>query len=277
MSWWKRGKEGMAQAETEEQKFKERQQRGNIFEFFQARGNTTTMVFLDPGAEEGEFSPFFFSRHSVYDERTGRTTRATCLGYTEGCPLCAQNKDPKTNLAVTAICRMPFNDRWHNEDQICRDKEGNQWVYEKRVLVLQWKALENVKRNYVNKGKDLRFWLVNVSRGRAGQECATGETFDFERKFDPKNLANLKLKGEPSEWDKPVDYVEYFKPLSVADFCKKFGLEIPVGAEGDPRNAPAAEQPQAQSSAPDPGIDDPFGGPSSESSGGGDSSNDDVF
>jgi len=221
-SWYLKGKNGWKKAQQVDEEAKARQAARGPLRFWLEPDSSAKVTFLDTPS-------FFIYEHNLQlDGKWGNYF--TCLKDFDTCPLCESGDRSSFAVVGTVISHKPWKDR-----------DGNVHKNTKMLFVARGKARDRVKKQ-IERRKDLKFCLYEISRGSSKNESSVGEDFEFIRKLSQKTLLKLVPEGEdPKEWLRPFDYEEVLAPKDPAELRKLVGLEDPVGSGEEIEDDPFAD------------------------------------
>ena len=214
--WFKTGKDGVDQAKREDEEAKQRRaSSGGPSRLWLKPDSSAKVVFLDT-------PKFFFHEHNLkLNNKWGNYF--TCLKDFDTCPICESGEHSSYCLVGTVIDTR----QWE-------DKDGNSHKNEKRLFVAKGKARQRLLKQIERRDGDLRLAVLECSRGTGSTESSVGEDYEFLGKLPVAKVKKLLPAGEKaSEFFKPFNYEELFKPKSKEELRKLMGAPDPVGANDD--------------------------------------------
>ena len=217
--WYQTGEAGAKRAKKidKEQKARREQTRGPR-RFWLESDTAAKVTFLDT-------PKFFFHEHNLKLE--GRFFNYfTCLQDFDTCPICESGDRPSYVVAGTILSHKEWE-----------DNDGNKHKIQKQLFVAKGRARQKLLRQIEKRDDDLAFCVYEHARGSSPTEANTGEDVEFIKrlkKSQVKSLIPQSILGDDetaTDYMKPFDYSDVFKPLTAKELRDIVGGEAPVGSE----------------------------------------------
>jgi hypothetical protein len=235
--WFSKGNEGLEKAETFEE---ERRKAASGIKRIWLKPDKNAPVrftFLDT---EG----FFFKEHQLKIAGSWQNWE-TCIQDLgdEDCPLCEENYRVSFVGAFTVLEHCDFVSK----------RTGERIRAIKKLLVVKAAARNKIMKQKERRDGDLTYCLYESTR-YSGDECNTGEDFEFIEKQKKEDLQSLMPnyyleadeENKESNWLEPYKYEEIFAPKTAAELRERVGIAAPVGSEEAPYRKEKAKEEETE-------------------------------
>jgi len=214
-SWFKRGAEGIKESQVFDKQVQLKFEKRGVWRFTQPNNSTTKAILLDN-------PDFFVYEHSLY-KLTGKVDTETWIREFDSCPLCNAGMEPSLVLFATVIDPREYEDR-----------EGKKHKNQKKLIAFKGKARQAILRRMAEQGGNLKYAVIQLSRGASQNEASTGEDIQFLGRLKPEAIAKLCPAGTtPEEFLKPLNYQKLLAPSPPEVLARLVGSPPPVGSDGD--------------------------------------------
>jgi hypothetical protein len=220
-SWFQTGKAGEKRSAQVDAEAQARRERTGPMRFYLKPGESAKVTFLDN-------PQFFLSEHNL---KIGNSyyNFFTCLSDFDTCPICESGDSPSYIVVGTIINHKPWEDR-----------DGNEHKNQKMLFVAKGRARQRILKRIEQNDGDLKYCVLEMTRGTGQTECATGEDFAFLKRLTAAQVKKLNTEGE-DDWLKAVDYEKVFEPKDPDELRKIVGGAAPVGADDSGSDDPESD------------------------------------